>query len=309
MPKSATHTPARAADAEEIPEHLQILEDAVTALENDDMFQRWLEFRSSFHNYSWGNVLMIAQQRENATLVAGYRAWQNNHKRQVIKDEKGIIILAPVTKGVTLEDKKTGDKKKVRRLVGFRGARVFDVSQTEGEPLPKRPPIASLTGDSHGQHIAPLIDHATQLGYTVNYEQLTDCEGYCAAAIKKIAIQESAPKNAQLRILIHELVHAHGTSYTKFGRALSETITDSATYVVCRSLGLDVTQVVAQYVSTWSDPEIRKKALAYIDFYACEIERALGLHDRTPALPPDVDEKPVKTEQTEAPAAPQAIAA
>lgn len=307
MPKQATRRPARKSNSDEVPEHIQILEDAVLAVENDETFRAWLDFRAEFYRYSWRNSLMILKQYPQATVVAGYRDWQNKHDRQVRKGEKGIIILAPLVKKREKEDPKTGEKSNVRALVGFRGARVFDISQTEGEgEIPAQPQRASITGESHAKFIAPLIAHATSLGYTVEYEDLNNCEGYCQESKKKIAIQKSAPANAQLRILIHELVHAHGTSYEKFGRKLAETITDSATYVACRSIGLDVTQVVAEYVAGWSDPELRKQALAYIDFYACAIERALGLHDRSPALPPDVDANPTSVAAI---AAPEAIAA
>jgi len=298
MPKSNTRTAARAADADEVPEHIRILEDAVLAVENDEVFRAWLDFRARFYRYSWGNSLMIQAQRPNATFVAGYRDWQNKHDRQVRKGEKGIIILAPIIRKREKEDAKTGEKKTVRGLVGFRGARVFDISQTDGDgEIPLPPPRAELTGNSHAEFIPKLIEHAAELGINVEFKDLTDCEGYYQASTKTIAIQQSAAANAQVRILIHELVHAHGTSYEKFGRALSETITDSAAYVACRSIGLDATAVVAQYLAGWSDVALRKKALAYIDFFAAAIERALGLHDRTPVLPadqPDANDKPAE---------------
>ncbi len=278
-----------ATEVESKPLHLQLLEDAVEEVENDEVFIRWLRFRGSFHNYSLWNSLLIALQCPHATFVAGYRQWQRAHNRQVQKGEKGIVILAPIVRSFDIEDD-TGETRKARRTVGFRGAYVFDVSQTDGDPLPEPPPMATVRGDSHREHIAPLVEHADSLGYTVAFEPLSDCEGYCDRHAKKIAVQESAPANAQLRIIVHELIHAHGVHYDEFGRQLAETITDSATYVVCRSLGLDITMTVAQYVAGWSDREIREKALSHIDHYAAQVERALGLHDRQTSLPDDIKE-------------------
>lgn len=275
-------------DAEARPEHLQLLEDAIEAVESDEGFQRWLRFRASFRNYSMFNQLMIALQRPDATLVAGYKAWREKHGRYVMRGERGIVILAPMVRKVMREDE-GGDEETFRRVVGYRGVRVFDVAQTEGEPLPPAPPVAKITGDSHAHYLPRLVEHAESLGFRVSFEQLAGCEGYCDPHFKVIAVEKSAAANAQLRILIHELIHAHGTTYAEFGRRLAETITDSATYVVCRSLGLDVTETVAQYVSGWSDRETRVRALGFIDHYAAEIERALGLHDRETREPAATD--------------------
>lgn len=298
MSKPRNHFPAaRTDDNEELPEHLQILENAVAAVQDSDAFKNWMNFRSRFHKYSLWNTLMIAVQCPHATYVAGYGDWQKKHKRQVQKGEKSMIILAPVKKPFYLEDEQTGKKKKVMRVVGYRGARVFDVSQTEGEPLPDPPALAALTGDSHGHLLPILVAHAEELGYSVEFGPIPGgTQGYCHYAKKLIAVDDTHAINAQVRVLVHELIHAHGASSKVFGRKLAETVTDSAAYVACRSLGLDVLEVVSEYLAGWSDRDTRALALEHIDYYAALIERACGVHDRQ-VFPPKVPDS-----ESEAPA-------
>lgn len=294
MSNPPTHTPAgKANEGEYLPEHLQILENAIAAVQDSAAFQNWLRFRSTFHKYSLWNTLMIAMQCPDATYVAGYGDWQKKHKRQVMKGEKSIVILAPVMKRFTVEDAQTGDEKVVRRPTGYRGARVFDVSQTEGEALPASPVLAALTGDSHAHLLPILTTHAESLGYAVEFGPIPgQTQGFCNYTKKLIAVDDSHAPNAQVRILVHELIHAHGASTQGFGRQLAETITDSAAFVACRSLGLDVLDVVSEYLVGWSDRDIRARALGYIDFYAAHIERACGVHERKVSEPKALDVEP-----------------
>ena len=104
--------------------------DAVRA---SSLFQNYIEAMSRFHHYSWSNQLLILLQHPEAQHVAGYNTWLKLH-RQVRKGEKGIAILAPVVTRVEAEDGQVA-----RRLVNFRAVYVFDVRQTDGEPLPPQP--------------------------------------------------------------------------------------------------------------------------------------------------------------------------
>src|SRR5437764_11340506 len=99
---------------------LQRFEAAVTAIQDGESFRRWLDISARFHKYSLGNQLLIAFQRPDATLVAGYRDWQRM-KRQVRKGEKGIAIMVPYVRKVELED---GTEEK--RAMAFGTAHVFD---------------------------------------------------------------------------------------------------------------------------------------------------------------------------------------
>jgi antirestriction protein ArdC len=113
---------------------MRMLEEGISGITSTGEFKRYLSFTRSFRTYSPNNTMLIWLQRPDATMVAGYRKWQE-HGRQVRKGEKAIKILAPVVRKVEGED--TGEQ--VRKVVGFRDANVFAYESTEGEPLPSPP--------------------------------------------------------------------------------------------------------------------------------------------------------------------------
>src|SRR5690242_4478341 len=113
---------------------------AVEAMADSETFGAWLRARSAFHDYSFNNTLLIVSQRPDATQVAGYRTWQKLG-RQVRKGEHGIRILAPCVV------KRETDEGEERSAMFFRTVSVFDVSQTDGEPLPELE-YRSLEGDA-----------------------------------------------------------------------------------------------------------------------------------------------------------------
>ncbi len=119
------------------------LDRLMAALEQgkSDALKAYLAVMSRFHKYSWGNCLLIYSQKPEATHVAGFHAWLTL-RRYVRKGEKGIVILAPMVGKKKTESELTEDEQ--TRVFGFRAAHVFDVSQTEGEPLPE---FATVRGD------------------------------------------------------------------------------------------------------------------------------------------------------------------
>ena len=139
------HRDRRAARAEKVAEASRLLEAGVREVLDAEGFRRYLRFSARFHRYSANNVLLILAQRPDATRVAGYEAWRSMG-RQVRRGEKGIRILAPVTRKA--EDER--GKEAARALVGFRTATVFDVSQTDGEELPQAPTPEDLEPDPSG---------------------------------------------------------------------------------------------------------------------------------------------------------------
>ena len=120
---------------ERVEEALERLESGVSRILDGEEFKRYLSVAAKFHRYSANNCLLILMQWPDATRVAGYRKWQQMG-RQVHKGEKGIKILAPISRKVA-EDEETGEA--ARALVGFKAATVVDISQTDGEPLPEAP--------------------------------------------------------------------------------------------------------------------------------------------------------------------------
>src|SRR5215211_5436970 len=111
------------------------LERAVEGIQDSDTFRAYLTAQARFHHYSWGNVLLILSQSPAATSVAGYRTWQSLD-RQVKRGEKAIRIIAPAYYKKKERDEQTGEDIE-RAVTFFRGASIFDISQTEGEPLPE----------------------------------------------------------------------------------------------------------------------------------------------------------------------------
>jgi antirestriction protein ArdC len=224
-----------------------------------------------------GNTMLIALQRPDAIQVAGFKAWQPLG-RQVRKGERSIRIMAPMAvKERDEQGQETGE-----RVVFFRAVSVFDVAQTDGEPLPE-PPCEPITGDSHERYIAALEDHARSLGFTVESEPLEHAGGYCDAKRRRIVVSSDveAP-NARVRVLIHELAHAHGVGYADYGREDAEVVVETAAVIVCGALGLDTSGESIPYIAGWgeaNDLEAIGKHAATVDEIASAIEAACGVKD------------------------------
>jgi len=121
---------------------LEQLNNRIDSVKDSDEFKNMLKFLGKFHNYSYQNSILIQLQKPDASYVAGYKQWQNKFNRQVKKGEKAIFILAPFTykKKITEEKQVNGQLKEVEKEIKkiyFRPVSVFDLSQTEGDPLPK----------------------------------------------------------------------------------------------------------------------------------------------------------------------------
>jgi antirestriction protein ArdC len=253
------------------------VERATRALLSSDGWRRWAETRATFHRYSWGNCALIAMQRPEATQVAGFKSWQQVG-RQVRKGERSIRIMAPMS---VKERDETGDETG-ERVIFFRAVPVFDVSQTEGDPLPE-PPCEPITGDSHARYIDQLEAHARSLGYTVEREPLEHAGGYCDAKRQRIVVSSNveAP-NARVRVLVHELAHAHGVGYADYGREDAEVLVETAAVIVCGALGLDTSGESIPYIASWgesNDLEAIGKHAATVDEIASAIEAACGVKD------------------------------
>lgn len=140
--------PERKTTREQVNEIMEQLEKGVAELFESDKFKEYLTCMSKFHNYSLNNTLLIAMQKPDATLVAGFNAWKFKHGRAVKKGEKGIKILAPYTYKVDAETGKEPDSEDAKTVerTGFKPTSVFDISQTEGKELPTLG-VNELSGD------------------------------------------------------------------------------------------------------------------------------------------------------------------
>src|SRR4051794_16298814 len=182
-PMSAEEREAYATTKRE--EQREAVERSVRELMTTEGWQRWIEARQRFHNYSFGNTLMIASQMPDATMVASFTTWKDLG-RFVRKGEHGIRICAPMTirkrsdaiegesrlpvsqigaKVARAVAEKPGD---VETFLRFKLVSVFDVSQTDGEEIPDCP-REPIEGDSHAEYLPDLERFADELGYSVAY--------------------------------------------------------------------------------------------------------------------------------------------
>lgn len=231
------------------------LEAAVESLETSDGFRAWLTARAKFHTYSLNNTLLIMWQYPEATRVASAKVW-NSLDRHIVKGERAIRVFAPIEWHVECLPSETGAKYNAKRKRWERKVRsyklvpVFDVAQTDGEPL------ASLAytepdGDTHGHLIDPLMNMAESLGYTVKMQDTGDAGGWCDPNTKTIAVSESLTFNGMVRVLVHEIAHALGVGYKDYGRSAAEVIVESVTYIVLAGQGFDLDPTSVPYIAGW----------------------------------------------------------
>ncbi len=264
------------------------LEQAARALLSSEGWQRWVRVRSTngLSRYSFGNQLLIAMQRPDATYVAGFRSFLALN-RCVRKGEKAIRILAPMTVGPrkagALVGQQAVDGEPVRRTV-FRAVSVFDVSQTEAlpgkEPTSLDSPCQPIQGDTHEHLLAPLQVLACELGYRVRVQPVAGAaEGWCDSARREIVVSSSLPANAQVRVLVHEIAHAFGLGYSEHGRQRAEVLVDTVTFIVCGAVGLDTSGSSVPYVAGWGESGELDAIRGYaetIDGIARRIEETLA---------------------------------
>lgn len=245
----------------------QQLVDAVEALVNSDAWHTMLKVAARFPDYSPSNLLLIAAQRPDATRVAGIRTW-NSLGRRVNKGEHGIAILAPCTykrqpDEVAPNDatpRHETDEPEQRVLRGFKVVHVFDVSQTDGDPLPENQPALL-----HGAAPAHLWDHLAGLvhddGYTLERGTCPHgVQGYTAPSTKVVRIRDDVDPAQATKTLAHELGHIradHPARFADYGldprcRAQAELEAESIAYVVMARQGVDVSTYSVPYLAGWS---------------------------------------------------------
>ena len=231
---------------------------------------------SKFHNYSFNNTVLIAMQKPDASLVAGFNAWKNNFGRNVMKGEKSIKILAPspftVKQEVEKTDPRTGKavigkdgqpvkEQKEITVPAFRVVSVFDVSQTEGRELPDIA-VNELTGD-----VDRYKDFFAALEKTspvpIGFEQIPgSSHGYYHLEDKRIAIDEGMSELQTLKTAIHEIAHAKlhdidlnapkNEQQPRVDKRTREVEAESVAYTVCQHYGLDTSDYSFGYVAGWS---------------------------------------------------------
>jgi hypothetical protein len=209
----------------------------------------YLAAMGKFHNYSLGNILEIARQKPDATRVAGLYAW-NQLGRKVMKGQKGIRILAPMIgfrrkKDEEAEKDPTAPNQPV--LVGFRGVYVFDVSQTEGVPLPE---LAERVKGGVGEYRERLIDFTIAQGIELEFkESIAPALGMSYGG--RIAILPGQETAEEFSTLVHELAHEmlhKAERRTATTKTVRETEAEAIAFVVSQTIGLDAGRASADYI-------------------------------------------------------------
>lgn len=218
-----------------------------------------LRTAARFHQYSLGNVLLIMAQRRDATRVAGYRAWQSM-KRQVRKGERGIQILAPVTRKLTVENE-DGEEETIRRLAGFRVEHVWDIAQTDGEPLADDVMPELLEGEAPDGLWDALAAQVAGAGFRLDFGDTGRANGLTDFLRHAVTISPRLDPAAAVKTLAHELAHVL-IGPRPGQRQQAEVEAESVAYIVVTAAGLDTSRYSVPYVGHWGDgnPEAVKEA-------------------------------------------------
>lgn len=265
------------------------LEEGLKELFESEKYKTYLSTMSKFHNYSFNNTLLIAMQKPEATLVAGYKAWQKNFERHVNKGEKAIRILAPAPYKIKEErdklDPVTGEmmfdengmpqKEQVEVTIpAFRAVSVFDVSQTDGKPIPELEAQELLsTVEGYEDFVQALMNVAP---VPIGFEDIPgDSKGYFHTEEKRIAVQENMSESQTLKTMVHEVAHSmlHNKEINRDDlieepakdRNTKEVEAESVAYTVCKHFGIDTSDYSFGYIAGWSSGKDMKELKSSLD--------------------------------------------
>lgn len=263
------------------------LEAGLKELFESEKYKSYLSTMSKFHNYSFNNTLLIAMQKPEATLVAGYQAWQKNFERHVNKGEKAIRILAPAPYKIKEErdklDPVTGEmmfdengmpqKEETEVTIpAFRAVSVFDVSQTDGKPIPELEVNELLsTVEGYEDFVQALMNISP---VPIAFEDIPgDSKGYFSTAEKRIAVQENMSESQTLKTMVHEVAHSrlHDKEVNQSmdipvkDRNSKEVEAESVAFTVCQHFGIDTSDYSFGYIAGWSSGRNMKELKSSLD--------------------------------------------
>ena len=251
----------------------------------------FLDAMAHFRNYSFGNVLLIARQKPQATNVAGMWAW-NQLGRRVKRGEKGIAILAPmVAKTRRDEAKSDGEDSGKPSLLGFRRVYVWDESQTEGAPLPE---LDKVTGEA-GVYLDRLREYVNAQGITLEYnESIAPALGMAFGnTIRLLPGQTDAET---FTTLVHELSHLilkHTERRTATTKTVRETEAEAVAFVVGKAIGLTTSTASADYISLYhGNAALLMESLEAVQQTAAVILSALKAEEPVSQEVPGTTEEP-----------------
>lgn len=235
---------------------------------------KWAEYisvMSKFPNYSINNCILIASQCPQASYVCGYKKW-NEFNRNVLKGESGIMIFAPIKGKVEVEEPKFDERnqpvlnddgtqtteKVTREYKSFRPCYVFDLSQTEGEPLPTLASRLEASVDDYDTLKSVLLAISP---VPISFEEVPgSANGFYSPTEKRIVVQDKMPQLQTIKTMLHEIAHAtygHGGKDDKWDKQSKEIQAESTAFWVAGMLGLDTGDYSFGYIIGWSkDKEV-----------------------------------------------------
>ena len=270
------------------------IEQGIKELFESDRYRNYLTTMSRFHKYSLNNVMLIHSQRPDATLVAGFNKWKNSFGRHVKKGEKGIQILAPTPYKIKVEKEKldpdtklpmideNGDpvtEEKEVSIPMFKVVSVFDVSQTEGKPLPAL--AYSLSGAvEHYEEFMEALKRTSTVPIKVEHTE-KNVDGFFDLTNQSITIQAGMSEVQTICAAIHEIAHSrlhnydHMTEVADDGETLlapvekdrhtEEVEAESISYAVCQYFGIETSENSFGYIVSWSQGKELKELRASLE--------------------------------------------
>ena len=270
------------------------IEKGIMELFESDRYRNYLTTMSRFHKYSLNNVMLIHAQRPNATLVAGFSKWKNSFGRHVKKGEKGIQILAPTPYKIKVDKEKLDPDTKLPMLDDegkpiteekevtipmFKVVSVFDVSQTDGKPLPQI--SFSLTGDvAQYEVFMEALRRTSQVPITIEPME-PGMDGYFSLTKQAIFLREGMSQVQTVCTAIHEMAHSRLHNYEKMteladdgetilvpgekDRNTEEVEAESVSYAVCQYFGIETAENSFGYIAAWSQSKELKELRASLE--------------------------------------------
>ena len=284
----------RQTNKERIKEITAGIEKGIQELFESDRYRNYLTTMSRFHRYSLNNVMLIHAQKPDATLVAGFNKWKNSFGRHVKKGEKGIQILAPTPYKIKVDKEKLDPDTKLPLLDEngepvteekeitipmFKVVSVFDVSQTDGRPLPQI--SSTLTGDVAEYEVFLEALRRTS-PVPISFQTMEPgMDGYFAPKKQAIFLREGMSQVQTICAAVHEIAHSklhdyeHMTELTDDGETIlvpgeksrntEEVEAESISYAVCQYFGIETAENSFGYIATWSQGKELKELRASLE--------------------------------------------
>ena len=305
------------------------IEKGIQELFQSDRYRNYLSTMSKFHRYSLNNVMLIHSQMPDATLVAGRKKWETQFQRKVLDSERrnGIEIIAPATFNKTIQmekldpdtrllilgrDGKPITEEKTIKIPYFKMVKVYDVSQTDGKPLPKL--SMNLTGDvAQYEVFLEALKRTSPVPMEIKPIP-EDMDGYLNMETQRIAIQEGMSEVQTISACVHEIAHAKlhnpgkAVKQTEQEQNTEEVEAESISYAVCQYFGIETGDNSFGYIASWSqgkELEELKTSLAIINKTASELITTIEQHFQEICKERGISIEP--TEQTPENTAPEVL--